>query len=386
MLRGQARTLATVMAVAAAATGVAACGSSSSSGGSTAAAGGSGGSSASSATASSSPVTLLKQAFSSSQSVKSGKVNVQIVIKPTGSSIITTPITIGISGPYEQAQKGQTPESDISISFSGLGKHFNFGFITTKDAGYITLEGAAYKLPAADFKQIAKSIASGSSTGGLPGLGAIGIDPTKWLTNPQIVGTQEIDGTETEHLSSSLDIPHVIGDIDTLMSKESSKLHLPAGTDHISSATAAKIAAAIKNPTIDMWVGKSDTILRRLQIGATVPVSGKTSTELGGLTSAAFTISVDISDVNQPQTIAAPANAQSYQALRSKLQSLLAGIGGLGSLGGSIGGAASSGGGTASVPSSSSGSTKQLNKYSKCLNNAGGDITKMQKCQSLLNG
>jgi hypothetical protein len=384
MLRGQARTLATVMAVAAAATGVAACGSSSSSGGSTAASGASGASSTAgasgTATGSSSPTALLKQAFSSAQSVKSGKVNVQVVIKPTGSSLITTPITVGISGPYQQGQKGQTPQSDIDISFSGLGKHANFGIITTKDAGYITLQGAAYKLPAADFKQIAKGIASGSSTGGVPGLSALGIDPTKWLKSPQLVGTQEIDGTETDHLSSTLDIPHVLSDVNTLMSKESSKLHLPTATDHISPATAAKIAAAIKNPTIDMWIGKSDKILRRLQFGATVPVSGQTSTQLGGLTSATFTVSVDISDVNQPQTIAAPTNVQSYQALQSKLQSVLAGLGGLGSSLGST----SSGGSTS--PSAPSGSTKQLNQYTKCLNKAGGDVTKMQKCQSLLNG
>ncbi|MGH3026395.1 MAG: hypothetical protein ACRDLR_08120, partial [Gaiellaceae bacterium] len=53
-------------------------------------------------------------------------------------------------------------------------------------------------------------------------------------------------------------------------------------------------------------------------------------------------------------------------------------LGGLGSLG--------VGGGSAGPATSSKGSAAQVNKYSKCINNAKGDVTKMQKCASLLNG
>jgi hypothetical protein len=386
MLRGRrVRTLATVMAAAAAATGVAACGSSSSS-----STGGSGGS----GSASSNPQTLLKQTFSSSSTIKSGRLDFQLVITPTGSSIITTPITLGISGPYTQDEKGQVPQSDLTISFSGLGKHASFGILSTKSAAFISLEGTNYKLPAADFKQISHSVAQSSSTGAVPGFSALGINPEGWLTNPQVVGTEEIDGAQTEHLSATLDVAKVLSDVNTLLSKDASKLGAPASTDHISAATVQKITAAIKNPTIDLWTGKSDSILRRLQLAATVPVSGTTSTELGGLTSASFKLTVDATDVNQPQTITAPTNAQSYQQLKVKLQGILQGLGGLGGLTGTASGAGAttpgattSGtttpGATGTAPAS--GSSAQVSKYAKCINGAKGSVTKMQKCASLLN-
>jgi hypothetical protein len=378
MVRGQIRSLAAILAATVAAIGVAACGGSSSGSGSS----GSDGSSS----ASSSPQTLLKQTFSSASAVKSGRVNFQIVITPTGSSIITTPITVSLSGPYEQAQKGQVPQSDLTISFTGLGKHATFGVLSTKTAAYITLQGTSYKLPAADFKQLSQSASQGSAFGSVPGLGSLGINPENWLKNPQIVGTQEVDGTLTEHLSATLDVSKVIADVNTLLTKDASKLGAAAGTDHISAATARKVTAAIKNPTIDLWTGKNDTILRRLQLGATVPVSGTTSTQLGGLTSASFKVTIDTTDVNQPQTITAPAHVGSYQQLQTKLQSILQGLGGLAGLGaGSTLGTTTTGSGTATAPSTT-GSSPQVAKYAKCINAAKDDVTKMQKCASLLNG
>jgi hypothetical protein len=377
MVRGQIRSLAAILAATVAAIGVAACGGSSSGSGSS----GSDGSSS----ASSSPQTLLKQTFSSASAVKSGRVNFQIVITPTGSSIITTPITVSLSGPYEQAQKGQVPQSDLTISFTGLGKHATFGVLSTKTAAYITLQGTSYKLPAADFKQLSQSASQGSAFGSVPGLSSLGINPENWLKNPQIVGTEEVDGTLTEHLSATLDVSKVIADVNTLLTKDASKLGAAAGTDHISAATARKVTAAIKNPTIDLWTGKNDTILRRLQLGATVPVSGTTSTELGGLTSASFKVTIDTTDVNQPQTITAPTHVGNYQQLQTKLQGILQGLGGLAGLGVTSGAGATSGTGTATAPAAT-GSSSQVSKYAKCINAAKDDVTKMQKCASLLNG
>ena len=371
MLRGRIRLLSAILTATAAAIGVAACGSSAS--------GGSGSGSAATSTDSS---TLLKQTFSSGSTVRSGKLSFRIVITPTGSSIITAPITLTVSGPFVQAERGKLPESDFTIAFNGVGKHASFGVLSTRKAAYISLQGTSYKLPAADFKQINRDVSRGSSTGTLPGLSSLGINPEKWLSNPQVVGTEQVNGAQTEHLSATLDVVRVLDDFNTLLTKDASKLNVPAGTEHISPATVRKIAAAIKNPTVDVWTGRSDRILRRMQIGATVPVSGSTSTQLGGLTSAAFKITIDASDINQPQTITAPSSTQSYRALQTKLQSILQGLGGLGSLGST--GSSSAGSGTATAPAA--GSAKQLKKYSNCINGARGDVTKMQKCASLLNG
>jgi hypothetical protein len=54
-------------------------------------------------------------------------------------------------------------------------------------------------------------------------------------------------------------------------------------------------------------------------------------------------------------------------------------------LGSGLGGA-STGAWSTTTPSSGAGSAAGVSKYSGCIQKAGGDVTKMQKCASLLNG
>ena len=69
----------------------------------------------------------------------------------------------------------------------------------------------------------------------------------------------------------------------------------------------------------------------------------------------------------------APSAARPFTELTSKLRSAL----------GAAGGAATGAGGTA-APSGAGGANAQ--RYLQCLQQAGGDVSKAQKCAALLNG
>jgi hypothetical protein len=71
-----------------------------------------------------------------------------------------------------------------------------------------------------------------------------------------------------------------------------------------------------------------------------------------------------------------------YSQFATKLRSLLTSV--QGSLGGSgIGSTGSSG---SSGSAGSAGTSSKVQKYSECIQAAGQDVAKMQKCASLLNG
>ncbi len=338
-------------------------------------------SSSSAAQASGNPRTLLKQTFSASHNVKSGVLDVHFVVTPTGSSIISTPVSLDFSGPF-QSRVGSAPaESNFTISFSGLGKSGSFGVISTAKAAYIRIQGVAYQLPRSDVKKLQSNLTGNSSTGSAPGLASLGINPANWLTNPTIVGTETVDGAPTTHLRAGVDVTALVADFDKLLAKESSTTAKAGLPTHISTSAASKVAAALHGLSVDLWTGKSDSTLRRLTLGATVPVIGSTSTQLGGMTSAAFSFSLDYAHLNQAETIAAPANAHSYVQLQAKLKSLgsqLQSSFGTGSTGTGSTGSGSTGSG-------STGSAGQVSDYTKCINGAGGNVRKMQKCASLLN-
>ena len=238
-----------------------------------------------------------------------------------------------------------------------------------------------YRLPTSDVKKLQSNLTGNSSTGSAPRLASLGFPPASWRTNPTIVGTETVDGAPTTHLRAGVDVAALLADFDKLLAKESATTAKAGLPTHISTSAASKVATALHGLSVDLWTGTSDSTLRRLTLGATVPVTGTTSTQLGGMTSAAFRFSLDYTQLNQPQAIAAPTNARSYAQLQAKLKRLGSQL--QSSLGGGLTGTGSTGGG--STGSGSTGSAGQVSDYTTCINGAGGNVRKMQKCASLLN-
>ncbi|MGI8713563.1 MAG: hypothetical protein ACR2NR_10350 [Solirubrobacteraceae bacterium] len=348
---------------------VAACGSSSTTGG-----------------ASGSAQSLIKQTFSSSRSAKSGVLGFALTVKPTGSSTLSTPITLSVSGPFQSRGSGKLPQSDLTLAISALGKRGSLGVISTGSAGYVNLEGVNYQLPQADFQKLESSFSSTSGSGsGEAGLAQLGINPMHWLTNPSIVGTETVGGASTTHIRAGVNVTALISDLNTFLAKAAKKSTTGGIPSQIPAATAQKIASVVKNATVDVWTGKSDTTLRKLALSLSVPVTGQISTELGGMTAAGLGLTVQYSDLNQAQSIATPTNVHPYSEFATKLQSIGQAL--TGALGGSaLGGTTTSSSGSGAPAPGGSGSAAGVSKYSQCIQKAGGDVSKMQKCASLLNG
>jgi hypothetical protein len=205
-------------------------------------------------------------------------------------------------------------------------------------------------------------------------------------------------GTDTTHIRATVDVASLLADVNTFLQKASTVG--VSGTSQVASSLSAstrqKIASEVKNPTFDLWTGKSDKTVRKLTISLNLPVSGQVSTQLGGMSSAGFALSMQYANLNQPQTINAPTSVRPYSEFSSKLQSFLQSI--QGSLGTSSGGTSTgtgttTSGATGSTTTSStppttsgSGSSAAVQRYSQCILNAKNDVTKMQQCASLING
>jgi hypothetical protein len=343
----------------------------------------------SSSSSSESAPSLLKQTFSSGHSVKSGVLGFALTLKPSGSSTLSTPITLSLGGPFQSRGSGKLPQSDFTIGIAALGRHGSLGVISTGTAGYVNLQGTNYQLPQADFQKLQQSFSSAQSSGGAQdaGLAQLGINPEHWLTHPAVVGTETVNGASTTHIRAGVDVSALISDLNSFLAKTAKSTNAASSgvPTQIPPATQQKIAAAVQNATVDVWTGKNDSTLRKLTLSLTVPVTGQISTSLGGMTSAGIVLTIQYAKLNQPQSIATPTAVHPYSEFTAKLQTIGQQL--TSALGGSLGsGSTSSGSGTATAPSSGSGSAAGVSKYSACIQNANGDVTKMQKCASLLNG
>jgi hypothetical protein len=331
---------------------------------------------------------LLKQTFSGSHTVNSGKLSLDVTVNPSGSSTLKGPIALTFGGPFASLGSGKLPKSDFNVAISALGHTGSLGILSTGTAGYVKLSGTSYQLPAATFRQLESSFSSlttASSAGsGSGALGKLGINPLHWLKNPTIAGNESVGGASTTHIRSGVNVSALLSDLNTFLSKASSlgvsgASKLPKG---ISPSTRARIANAVRQPSLDVWTGTSDKTLRRLAINMTVPVTGQISSLLGGLNSAQISLSLQYANLNQPQTITAPTRVAPFRQFQAKLQSFLSSV--QGALGGGPAGSGTTGGSTGSGSTGSAGATN-LNRYTQCLQSAGSDISKMQQCAALLN-
>jgi hypothetical protein len=337
---------------------------------------------------------LLQQTFAGHHSVSSGALTFSLRVTPSGSTELTQPITFTFGGPFQSLGKSRLPESNFTVTISAQGATGSLGILSTGTTGYVTLDGTSYQLPDATFHQLESSfsqIGGGSSSTNLSGLG---IHPLKWLANPSIVGTESVGGATTTHIHSGLNVPALLQDISEFLRRAATLSSAAKVPDGISPAAMARISGEVTDATVDVWTGSSDKTIRKLAVNLNLPVTGKLSTELGGLRTAGVGLSMQYANLNQPQTIVAPTNVQPYSEFAAKarafvqaLESQLAG-GATGSTGTSGSGATASGGTSGSGAAASGGapSSTSAQRYEQCIEAAKGNIDRLQRCAPLLNG
>jgi hypothetical protein len=125
----------------------------------------------------------------------------------------------------------------------------------------------------------------------------------------------------------------------------------------------SQVLAAVKDPRVEIYTGKDDQILRRMVVDLGIEDSGSG-------TSGTIAFDVSLTDLNEDQDIAEPADAKPFSELLTQ-------FGGLG-----LGGA--SGSGDPGAGSGAGASGENLEEYSKCVTDAGQDLDKVRDCADLL--
>jgi len=318
---------------------------------------------------------LLTDTFSGSKEIKSGNVDLKLAIKAQGGgdSQLSGPVNVTLSGPFQSQGGGALPEFDLQASLEGGGQNLKAGVTSTGDKGFVSFQGTDYVLDDQTFRQFKAGYEQAqkqSQSDDGASLATLGIDPRKWLTDPQNAGEAEVGDTDTIKITGGVDVDKLLDDVNAALAKASS-LGVSGAQgvpEKLTEQQRRQVRAAIKDPKVEIYTGKDDKILRRMVVNMGVDSNGTTGT-------VAFDVS--ITDLNEDQDIAEPQDAKPFTELLGQLGGL-----GLGAGGASSGSGSSSGGTSAS----GGGSAADLEKYSDCLSDAGSDVAKARKCAELLTG
>lgn len=314
--------------------------------------------------------------------------------------------TFSLNGPFQGVEDDPTaiPQLDLTASVSGEGAgqsiDFEGGLIITDDNAFVEYNGDTYEVGTDMFAQFKDSFeaASAGATGAAGEDGtdadaaasfqegcaqaieaqggdasACEFDVSGWFTDLSNDGTEDVDGTDAVHISGNVDIGQMLDDIVGLAQSIPNAQAVPE--EQLSQAE-----EAISEASFDFYSGADDDLLRKLDLNVSIDPSAIESATPVPVDSIDFGLSVGFSDVNEEQTIEAPADAKPIDELLGSLGGLgglgaLGGLEGLDSGGGSVPGLGGGGGAGGELPG---GGDSQA--YLDCVEAAGNDPDAAAAC------
>ena len=340
------------------------------------------------------PQNVIKNA--SFEGVESGNIDLSLGIKSEGKE--GGDLNIELSGPFQSNGKEALPELDLTASAKGSvkGEDVNFegGLTVLADRAFVGFEGTEYEVDPTTFGFLKSAVEQAQQQGAGEAEGstgcqeaAMGLEVEDFIDNLTDEGETDVEGASTTKVSGDLDVEGSIDQIIKLVENPACSAQLeaagPLPLDQLKEQK-GEIAGAIKEAHVDVYVGEDD-IVRRVAANVTVEPEGSNER-------VDVEFDITLGEVNEPQSISAPANAKPLEGLFKELGinplELLegGGAGGLGGLleglsegelpGGGSSGGGSSGGGSTGVP-------KNEQAYFECLKGAQTPAD-LQKCNNLL--
>ena len=319
------------------------------------------------------PQTVLEDTFQNDETVDSGVFDLDLDISAEGENAGNVEISLG--GPFQGGGKG-VPQFDITGELSAETPQgdldFSGGLVSTGESAFVNFQDTDYEVPQELFDQFATSLeqvraqTQGQANKSSNFLESLGIDPTNWLTNLENEGTEDVEGTETIHISGQADVSGLLEDIRRIADRAG-----PAA-DQITGDQLAQIEESIQSADFDVYSGEDDNVLRKVTASLEVAPSEETA---GAPDSLTVDFSLTFSEVNEEQSISAPTDAEPLRGLLEQFGVDPSQLGG--AIEGGVGGLPQSGGETAPPTDSST------QAYLECLQQAQGQ-DELQQCSELI--
>lgn len=313
------------------------------------------------------PQKVLEATFSGDKNVNSGVVKLSLNAAAKGGDR-EGDFEVSFGGPFEsEGDKFPSFDFDVAATGSGGGQDIDFkgGLISSGDKGFVTYKDTNYVIADKTFTRITSQYetqaAKQDPDQATSLLSTLGIKPAEWLEGVKNDGTEDVEGTETIHISGQANVGLFVDDLQKLLKRVGNQI--PGGRAP-SAQSLGRLEESIKTADFDIYSGADDDILRRLDAALVIEPSKDVNAQFDSLN---LNFSLTLSGLNEDQTIEAPKDAKPLSGLLEQL-----GAGALLGGGGSSGGAGGSGANSA-----------QSQRYLECLRKAQGSAA-IQNCAKLL--
>ncbi len=351
------------------------------------------------------PQKVIEQA--TFEGVESGTVDLTMNVKAEGEHAGN--MKIALTGPFQSTGKESLPELGLALKANGEadGEKVDFegGLTVLGDRAYVGFDGKNYEVDPTTFGFIKSGFEEADQEGEKESAGgqrtacqkaATSMNLEEFVDNLKNEGGEEVDGVTTTKLSGDLDPKGAVDAIIRLAETPACSSQLEAAgpfpLDELKSLE-GEITGAVKKAHADIYVGEDDHIVRKVTADLTVEPKGSDE-------KSEIEFDFALGEVNEQQTIKAPANAEPLEKLFGQLGvnplellGMLQGggsndIGGLiEGITGAVEGEGSSGGGSSSADEKLEElelpTTGESKEFTECLSEAK-SASDVQECATLM--
>ena len=262
---------------------------------------------------------LAKRAFGPNPAARSGRIDGEIRIAVTGVKAFAEPFSLTMSGPFDDRAGRTLPDYDIQLGAGDYGSELS----AVAGKSYVSLGTTGYELPAKIRARLVHSAAKGAN-GLTRTLEQFGIALWRWETKRRIVGTELIDGVQTEHVATGVDVRRVLLDANTLAGLQNA-LGISRATGlppKIPRAARNVLVRSVRSASGSSWIAIKDDVLRKAGFTVTFAVAKSDRRAVGGISAATITGALNVTDVGTPQRIAKPQTIGAFADFKAGLDAL----------------------------------------------------------------
>jgi hypothetical protein len=269
------------------------------------------------------PGTVLEETFGNETEVTSGVLGLSFEASAEGAQ--GGKLSATVEGPFQGDPDDSSafPQLDLSAQVIGESEgedvDFDGGLTVTEDQGFVEYQGDAYEVPPellAAFRQAyqeqaqaADASQSDADAGAI--FDQLGINPQDWIVDPTNEGTEDVEGTDSIHISGGVDVERLLSDLSDVAASTGAPSG-ELGTDELD-----LITGAVNEATVDVYSGEDDHILRRLDLS--LAIQPPEDAGAGDVGRADVSFSLTLSDLNEDQEFTAPESARPLTELLDKL-------------------------------------------------------------------
>jgi hypothetical protein len=323
----------------------------------------------------------LEETFGPGHPIDSGRLALTLRVNGEGAGF-GAPVDVTASGPFNTERRDELPRFALELD-TGDEAAATAGIVSTGESGYVTVGDQAFRMTPEAYRKLQEDFAASEKRDQkareeAPGWGALGIRPSRWLTDATTVTDGEVAGTPTRRVSGSLDTAALLDDVDSLLGRTGS-LPEAAGAGNLPRELSDKARAAIERSVttakVTVDAGREDDTLRRIAVRLILEVSEDDRKALDGLEKLDIDFEMAIAGLGEVQRIPEPENAKPISALTEAIEQL------------------ATGSGTTTTPRATTPETPSApapegegaqDLYARCLAAAGEDVGKIQECAPLL--